>query len=96
MLRSAGAVAAITLLSRVAGLVRDQVFAIFFGATLVSDAYVAAFSRLQPWPVEISGLAGGSLLNAAREARFGARCGVGVDDSEASRAVDESLCLDPL
>ena len=43
MLRSAGAVAAITLLSRVAGLVRDQVFAIFFGATLVSDAYVAAF-----------------------------------------------------
>ncbi len=43
MLRSAGAVAAITLLARVAGLVRDQVFAIFFGATLVSDAYVAAF-----------------------------------------------------
>ena len=43
MLRSAGAVAAITLLSRVAGLARDQVFAIFFGATLVSDAYVAAF-----------------------------------------------------
>ena len=43
ILRSAGTVAGITLLSRVAGLVRDQVFAIFFGATLVSDAYVAAF-----------------------------------------------------
>jgi len=43
VLRSAGTVAGITLLSRVAGLVRDQVFAIFFGATLISDAYVAAF-----------------------------------------------------
>ena len=43
MLRSAGTVAGITLLSRVAGLVRDQVFAVFFGATLTSDAYVAAF-----------------------------------------------------
>ncbi len=41
-------------------------------------------------------LACGSLLNAACEARFGARCGVAVDNPKASRAVEESLCLDPL
>jgi len=43
VLRSAGAVAAITMLSRVAGYGRDMVSAYFFGTGLYADAFVAAF-----------------------------------------------------
>src|SRR3989442_12686193 len=41
--RNAGAVGAATLLSRVLGLVREQVMAGFFGAGFATDAFIAAF-----------------------------------------------------
>jgi len=41
--RSAGLVSLATLVSRLAGLVREQVFAVMFGAGLAVDAFVAAF-----------------------------------------------------
>ena len=41
--RHAGLVSTATLLSRILGLVRDQLFALLFGATNVADAYVIAF-----------------------------------------------------
>jgi len=41
--RAAGLVSALTLLSRVLGLVRDQVFATLFGAGLHADAFQVAF-----------------------------------------------------
>lgn len=41
--RAAGLVSFGTLLSRLLGLVRDQLFAALFGATVVSDAFVIAF-----------------------------------------------------
>src|SRR5437867_9318501 len=41
--RSAGAVGAATLLSRVLGLVREQVMATFFGAGFATDAFNVAF-----------------------------------------------------
>ncbi|MGD8331770.1 MAG: lipid II flippase MurJ, partial [Acidobacteriota bacterium] len=43
VLRSVGAVAAITLLSRIAGYGRDIVATAFFGTGLYADAFVAAF-----------------------------------------------------
>lgn len=43
LLRSTGTVGAWTLLSRILGLVRDVVFARFFGASLVMDAFFVAF-----------------------------------------------------
>lgn len=43
VLRSAGAVAAITLVSRLAGYGRDMVATAFFGTGLPADAFVAAF-----------------------------------------------------
>jgi putative peptidoglycan lipid II flippase len=43
LLRSAGAISLATLVSRVLGLLRDQVQAYFFGAGLVADAFLAAF-----------------------------------------------------
>jgi len=43
VLRSAGTVGAITLLSRVSGYARDMIFAYLFGTGLASDAFVAAF-----------------------------------------------------
>jgi len=43
VLRSAGVVAAITMISRVAGYARDVVFTYFFGTGLYADAFVAAF-----------------------------------------------------
>jgi putative peptidoglycan lipid II flippase len=42
-MRSAGRISAFTLLSRVLGLVREQVFAAFLGAGLYADAFMAAF-----------------------------------------------------
>jgi putative peptidoglycan lipid II flippase len=43
LLRSTGLVGSFTLLSRVLGLVRDIVFARFFGASVVMDAFFVAF-----------------------------------------------------
>ena len=43
LLRSTGTVGVWTLLSRVLGLVRDIVFARYFGASLVMDAFFVAF-----------------------------------------------------
>ncbi len=43
LLRSAGAISLATLVSRVLGLLRDQVQAYFFGAGMVADAFLAAF-----------------------------------------------------
>ncbi len=43
LLRSAGAISLATLVSRILGLLRDQVQAYFFGAGLVADAFLAAF-----------------------------------------------------
>ena len=43
MLRSTAVVSSMTLLSRVLGLARDVVFARFFGAGLVMDAFFVAF-----------------------------------------------------
>ena len=43
VLRSAGAVAGITMVSRLAGYLRDMVSAYFFGTGLYADAFVAAF-----------------------------------------------------
>jgi len=43
MLRSTAVVSSMTLVSRVLGLVRDIVFARFFGATLIMDAFFVAF-----------------------------------------------------
>ena len=43
LLRSAVAVGGMTILSRILGLVRDIVFARFFGASLVMDAFFVAF-----------------------------------------------------
>ena len=42
LLRSTSVVSVMTLLSRVLGLVRDVVFARFFGATIVMDAFIVA------------------------------------------------------
>lgn len=42
--RSAGLIGMLTLLSRIAGMVRDMVIAGFFGAGLVTDAFLVAFS----------------------------------------------------
>jgi len=42
-LRSAGKVSLATLISRILGLVREQVFAYLFGAGMAADAFVAAF-----------------------------------------------------
>lgn len=42
-LRAAGAMGAATLLSRIFGLVREQVFAYFFGASNATDAFQVAF-----------------------------------------------------
>lgn len=42
--RSAGLVGGLTLLSRIAGMVRDMVVANFFGAGMVADAFYVAFS----------------------------------------------------
>ena len=41
--RAAGVVGVSTLLSRIAGYVRDMLFASFFGAGMVADAFIAAF-----------------------------------------------------
>jgi putative peptidoglycan lipid II flippase len=43
LLRSAGIVSLATALSRVSGLVREQVMAYFFGASMATDAFVTAF-----------------------------------------------------
>lgn len=43
VLKAAGAMGAATLLSRMMGLVREQVFAFFFGAGNLTDAYQVAF-----------------------------------------------------
>ncbi len=43
LLRAAGSIGLATSLSRVLGLLRDQVLAFYFGAGMVSDAYFAAF-----------------------------------------------------
>jgi len=42
-LRAAGSISAATAVSRVLGLVRDQVMSYYFGAGVVTDAFVAAF-----------------------------------------------------
>jgi putative peptidoglycan lipid II flippase len=42
LLRSTSVVSAMTLLSRILGLVRDVVFARYFGATIVMDAFIVA------------------------------------------------------
>lgn len=42
LLRSTSVVSAMTLISRILGLVRDVVFARFFGATIVMDAFIVA------------------------------------------------------
>ncbi len=42
LLKSTSVVSAMTLLSRILGLVRDVVFARFFGATIVMDAFIVA------------------------------------------------------
>ena len=41
--RSAGGITAITVLSRVAGYVRDKVMAYLMGAGMYSDAFIVAF-----------------------------------------------------
>ena len=41
--KAAGVVGAATLLSRILGLVRDQILAWFFGAGLAADAFLVAF-----------------------------------------------------
>ncbi len=43
LLKSASVISLFTLASRVAGLVRDQLFAAFFGATAMTDAFYVAF-----------------------------------------------------
>ena len=43
IVRSAGVVSAAVFLSRITGLVREVVFAKYFGASMVYDAFVAAF-----------------------------------------------------
>lgn len=43
LFKSAGIVSLATLVSRIAGLVREQVFAVMFGAGLAVDSFVAAF-----------------------------------------------------
>ncbi len=43
LLRSAGAISIATMLSRILGLVRDQVQSYYFGAGFVTDAFLAAF-----------------------------------------------------
>jgi putative peptidoglycan lipid II flippase len=43
LLKSAGAMSLATLLSRILGLARDQVLSYYFGAGLVTDAFLAAF-----------------------------------------------------
>jgi len=43
MLRSLMTISGFTLMSRVLGLLRDQIMAIFVGACAASDAYLAAF-----------------------------------------------------
>ena len=43
LLRSGSIVSAMTLLSRILGFVRDQVFAITFGAGSLTDAFLVAF-----------------------------------------------------
>lgn len=43
LLKSASVISSLTLLSRVAGLVRDQLFAAFFGASAMTDAFYVAF-----------------------------------------------------
>ncbi len=43
LLRSAGLISAFTFVSRILGLVREQVFAAFLGAGLYADAFMAAF-----------------------------------------------------
>jgi len=43
LLRSASLFSSLTLVSRVSGLVRDQVYAIVFGASPAMDAFIAAF-----------------------------------------------------
>src|SRR3989337_392636 len=41
--KSAGMVSSATFLARAFGLIREQVFAYFFGASMATDAFVAAF-----------------------------------------------------
>ncbi|MGB2803388.1 MAG: lipid II flippase MurJ, partial [Candidatus Zixiibacteriota bacterium] len=41
--RSTGVVSSATFLSRILGLVREQVFAYLFGAGFAADAFIAAF-----------------------------------------------------
>ena len=41
--KAAYVVSLATLLSRISGYIRDMVFASFFGASMVSDAFIAAF-----------------------------------------------------
>lgn len=43
LIKSAGLVSLATVVSRISGLVREQVFAVMFGAGLAVDAFVAAF-----------------------------------------------------
>lgn len=43
LVKSAGIVSLATVVSRISGLVREQVFAVMFGAGLAMDAFVAAF-----------------------------------------------------
>ncbi len=43
LLKSASVISSLTLLSRIAGLVRDQLFAAFFGASAMTDAFYVAF-----------------------------------------------------
>src|SRR3954464_13089894 len=43
VLRAAGAMGAATFLSRILGLVREQAFAILFGAGNATDAFIVAF-----------------------------------------------------
>jgi len=43
MTKAAGVVGTATFLSRIFGYIRDMVFALFFGAGPVSDAFIAAF-----------------------------------------------------
>ena len=43
LLKSASVISLFTLASRIAGLIRDQLFAAFFGATAMTDAFYVAF-----------------------------------------------------
>ena len=43
LLKKAGAMSGAVFLSRILGLVREQVFAFFFGASMVTDAFIVAF-----------------------------------------------------